>query len=781
MCFSVGCISLGNLLSIIFVSLSFGAEPRWTPIGPEGGFLLSFAIAPSSPNVLYAGGDVYGGIYKSTDGGQNWEFMGMLSDLAQILDIKIHPDSSDIVYAACGSGGLYKTIDGGLNWSQVFKREDVVYSVGIDPNFPNHIYAGLVIDTFVDYALYKSTNGGATWSDSSFLGNPVLYITFDPDSLNTVYVGTSAGVFRSTDGGSIWNSCGPPSPSVTVYSLVVVDFNTFYVGTYPDTRDTGAVYKTTDGGATWDTSYVLGTTAWSLAVDPDSSNILYMAAGSNMFGLEGVYKTTDGGDTWFPANNGLVDRMATEIKIDPISPNIIYVTTDGLGGVYKSTDRATSWTGITSGMQYTPCQAMCFDTSNTLYAAVGYGTYRTMPCIFKTSDGGISWDTIATIPSPYYMTSIWDMVAYPGSSDVIYVGGMSHYSNTVEEPTKGFLYRSNNGGANWEELWTPDSICISCLAIDSNSGNIYAGTGGGDTSRIYKVYRSTDSGNNWEETSGWAYKGNPILELLIDPVSPNILYAGTGGIIYKSTNFGANWVLKDIVPCVFTFLIDPDSTNIIYAGSGGPYMDSGGVYKSINAGETWSRIGLGEYSITSLVGNFGSFDTLYAGTGGKFLETTGNGIFRSIDNGISWDSVNLGLTAPFVLSMAIDPISSNIIYAGTMGGGIFKYTEEEGIEERAKCKVQSAKLEAYPNPFAQKTVIEFRVQSSELKDTQLQIYDLTGRLVRSFQITNYQSPITKVVWDGRDDLGKRLGAGIYFYKLNVGEFSQTKKLLLFQP
>jgi hypothetical protein len=105
--------------------------------------------------------------------------------------------------------------------------------------------------------------------------------------------------------------------------------------------------------------------------------------------------------------------------------------------------------------------------------------------------------------------------------------------------------------------------------------------------------------------------------------------------------------------------------------------------------------------------------------------------------------------------------------------------EPVSVEESANYKVQNVKLEVYPNPFTQKTVIEFRVQSSELKEVQLQIYDLAGRLVKSFPILNNQSPVTRIVWDGKDELSKSVGSGIYFYKLKVGDkFSQTKKLLL---
>ncbi len=107
---------------------------------------------------------------------------------------------------------------------------------------------------------------------------------------------------------------------------------------------------------------------------------------------------------------------------------------------------------------------------------------------------------------------------------------------------------------------------------------------------------------------------------------------------------------------------------------------------------------------------------------------------------------------------------------------------ESGVEESEKIKVQSAKLKIYPNPFTQKTVIccQIPVTSDKSQVTRIQIYDLTGRLVKPLPVTRHSSLVT-VVWDGENDLGEKVGSGVYFCKLTVGdEFSQTKKLLLFR-
>jgi photosystem II stability/assembly factor-like uncharacterized protein len=769
---------LGCLFLMSFVLPSYSAEQSWIPVGPGGGFLLTFAIAPSSPNVLYGGCDVYGGIYRSTDGGKNWEYMATLTELGEIIDIEVHPDSSDVVYTACGKGGSYKTTDGGRNWEQIFESKDLNYSLGIDPNNPKIVYTGLIVTSVDDYALFRSTDGGKTWPDSSFQGNPVLDICFDPDSLNTLYAGTSGGVHKSTDTGNTWTSCGPPAPSATIHTLRIVDSNHFYAGSHSDERDFGTLYKTTDGGKNWEISYSPGTTVWSLTGDPNKKDILYMAAGSNMYGKEGVYKTTNSGIDWFPVNNGLTDRMTRKIIADPVSSDILYAGTDGLGGIYKSTDGAATWIPSANGMRHTVIQSMSFDASNNLFAAVGWGTYRDIPCIFKTSDKGNSWDTLAVVPSPYYMTSIWDIVTYPGKTDHIYAGGTSHYSDTKKEPSKGLLYMSDNGGKDWKKIWTPDSIWILCLAIDPVFGNIYAGTGGGDSSRTYKIYRSTDNGGIWEPTAGWSEINNTIMDIVIDPVSPNILYAGTGGVVYKSTDYGATWIPKAIIPLAYTLLINPLSTNEIYAGSGGPYLGSGGIYKSTDSGETWGKTGLEEYAITSLAGDFGSSGIIYAGTGGVFLKTSGQGIFQSTNQGASWEPINNNLTAPFILSMIIDPNAFGSLYAGTMGGGIFKYTQTTGINNREdRVQKPSYHLSNFPNPF--NAYIQITYQIPVPCRVNLDIYDINGRFVTSLIDKHKQAGHHTVKWNGRNDLGNRVTSGVYFYQFRAGDvFSQNHKIIL---
>ena len=129
---------------------------------------------------------------------------------------------------------------------------------------------------------------------------------------------------------------------------------------------------------------------------------------------------------------------------------------------------------------------------------------------------------------------------------------------------------------------------------------------------------------------------------------------------------------------------------------------------------------------------------------------------------------------PLTFNLYVD--GAPLVFGMVVGGA--------GVEENKKLQVASYKLQVHPNPFTQKTVIELSVgQGFSLANLKvcptIQIYDLAGRLVKSFSIPNCQSPITKIIWDGEDDDKKRLPSGIYFVKLKIGDkFSQTKKLLL---
>ena len=200
----------------------------------------ALSVAESDPNVIYAGTgettirtDVsYGdGVYKSTDGGQTWRHVG-LADTRHIGEIRIHPRNPDLVYAAAlghafgpnQDRGVFRSRDGGENWEKVLFRSEKAGAVDLamDPHNPSILYAAIweayrnfwtLSSGGPDSSLYRSTNGGDTWSEiSGQPGLPVglkgkMGIAVSPARSGRVWAiieAEEAGVYRSDDGGENW-------------------------------------------------------------------------------------------------------------------------------------------------------------------------------------------------------------------------------------------------------------------------------------------------------------------------------------------------------------------------------------------------------------------------------------------------------------------------------------------------------------------------------------------------------------------------------------------------
>ena len=177
------------------------------------------------------------------------------------------------------------------------------------------------------------------------------------------------------------------------------------------------------------------------------------------------------------------------------------------------------------------------------------------------------------------------------------------------------------------------------------------------------------------------------------------------------------------------------------------------------------------------VGCFAVSDTnLFAGTGG--------GVYRSTNNGTSWTPVNTGLWNLSVYALAV---SGTKLFAGTQGNGVWRRPLSEmptSVEIVSSEPALTFSLEQnYPNPFNPTTVIQFRVKSSESRakapvHTTLNIYNILGQKVRTLVDQYLKAGHKAVEWDGKDDWGKEVSSGIYFYRLQTEDFTEAKKMLL---
>jgi photosystem II stability/assembly factor-like uncharacterized protein len=165
-----------------------------------------------------------------------------------------------------------------------------------------------------------------------------------------------------------------------------------------------------------------------------------------------------------------------------------------------------------------------------------------------------------------------------------------------------------------------------------------------------------------------------VVTLAIDPQRPSILYAGTTGGAYRSTNGGATWtkINNGLIPAeildaslalgVNTLVIDPQHTNTIYAGT------TKGLFKSSNMGNLWMRIAetMTDQYVSSAIIDPQDTRILYIGSRA--------GIQKSTDGGHTWTIMNAGLESTNVRTMAMSPTNSHILYTGTNGSGLY-YSE----------------------------------------------------------------------------------------------------------
>jgi len=311
---------------------------------------------------------------------------------------------------------------------------------------------------------------------------------------------------------------------------------------------------------------------------------------------------------------------------------------------------------------------------NTLYAATRSG-------VFKSTDAGGSWSNIGL---PNATTLAIDFV----NPAIIYAGTFS--SGIVYSPGGQFLFKSTDGGATWNNKSSPTDFDVGLLVMDpSSSTTLYAGSAveaAGAGGII--LWRSHDGGATWTgDFTGQV--GLYAWGLAINPKDPKILYApgdlySDGGIpqvvasgLFKSIDGGLSWSATGLTD---TFLqstaIDPVNPNIIYAGTtnwtnGHPYR---GLLKSTDAGASWVEINSGLSDILSahsavmaIVIDSDNPDVVYAAT-------AGSGIFKTNDAGANWRPLNDGLTNLSVQCLALAPGNSHILYAGT-SNGVFRIAD----------------------------------------------------------------------------------------------------------
>ncbi len=602
----------------------------------------AIAVAPSDPNVIYAGtgeacirGDIIAGngVYKSTDGGKTWSASG-LSDTVAIGRLIVHPKNADIAFvAALGhpfgpneERGIFRTTDGGKTWTKVLFKDENTGGIDLafDPANPNIIFA----------ALWQARR--TPWGMDS--GGP------------------GSGLYRSSDGGNTWKRLsghGLPEGVVGRIGVALAYGNSNRVWALVE-ADKGGLFRSDDGGETWtlvnsERQYRQRAFYYThIFADPRLADGVYILN-------TGMYRSNDGGRTFRPIRVPHGDNHG--LWIDPNAPDRMIESNDG--GANVSTNGGASWTPQSNQ----PTAQFYHAVTDNRFPYWVYGAQQDNSSVGISSAsarGGIDrpdWYPVGGGESGYIAPDPHDPeIVYAGS----YGGEITRYDHHTGQEQNVTPWPLNPIGSaavdqKYRFQWT-EPIVFS--PHDPNALYFAAQV----------LFKTTDQGVHWqiispdltrndkntEQSSGGPItKDNTgvevyatIFSVVESPLQKDLIWAGSDdGLIHITTDGGKNW--SDVTPkrmpewgTVSMIEASPHSAGTAYVAVQRHKMDDFTPYafKTTDFGKTWtsitSGIPAGTY-VHAIREDLKHQGLLYAGTE--------KGVYVSFDDGANWQSLQLNL------------------------------------------------------------------------------------------------------------------------------------------
>lgn len=603
--------------------------------GHFGGSIGAVTVDQNNPNVIFVGGGEktvrgnvsYGyGIWKTEDGGNNWMQLG-LKDSRHISRIRIHPRNSDIVYAAVmgdlfkssETRGVYRSKDGGKNWERIlFANADAgAVDLVIDPNNPNKLFASTWRIRRTPYslesggegsALWRSTDGGDTWENISEKPglpkgtwgiNAVAVSPVDGNRIYSIIENKNGGVFMSNDGGDSWRK--------TNSDRALRQRAWYYTRIYADPQDIDGVYvmnvnyhHSTDGGYTFERNNAPHGDHHDLWIAPEDPERMIIGDDG------GAQVSFDRGENWSTYRNQPTSqfyRVTTDnhfpyriygaqqdnstvrinhrsagyyitdsdwestaggesahIAVDPNNPEIVYG--GSYGGFLTRYDHST---GQRRGINVWPDNPMGHGAEGMKYrfqwnfpiffGADGKTLYTASNQLHRTRNEGQSWEIISpdlTRAEAEKLKSSGGPITQDNTSVEYYATIFAAAEDAGNPGTiwaasdDGLVHVTRDDGKNWENVTPPNApkytMWNSVRTDPFGSGKVYlAGTQYklGD----YKPYlfKSEDYGKSWARIDNGIPRDHFTRVLQPDHKRAGLLYAGTESGLYISFDDGKNW------------------------------------------------------------------------------------------------------------------------------------------------------------------------------------------------------------------------------------------------
>jgi len=640
---------------------------KWRLIGPfRGGRVVAVAGVPGQPTTFYFGA-VNGGIWKTTDAGVVWKPIFDSQPVGSIGALAVAPSNPDILYAGTGESdirsdlssgnGVYKSNDAGKTWVHVGLEDTRQISrIVVDPRDPNLVYVGALGHAYgpnAERGVFKSVDGGAHWakvldqgpdigvSDLAICsGNPDLlfagtwHTKRPPWSTYGPIDGPGGGLYRSQDAGKTWTRLADNG-------LPAGDWGRVGVDVAPDGRRVYALieakksglYRSDDGGTTWTVENAdsrLTSRAWyfsSITIDPQNPDVIYVPNVA-------LYRSEDGGKTISIVRGAPGGDDYHQIWVDPKNDASMVLGTDQ--GTTISLDRGKTW----SSWYNQPTAQLYHVITDNQFPYVVYGAQQdsgSAAVISRTDHGQITprdWFPAGPSESGYIALD-------PDDPGIVYLSG-----------TYGTVFRSNRRTGLSQDItpwpvpifgteinqrkyrapWTP------VLVLSSDHKTLYYGS--------QYVMKTMDGGLHWEVIS-------PDLtgaaKSAAKPQGPATVQNA------KERGFG---VVSSIAPSA-------QNRELIWAGT-----DTGLVHITRDGGKTWKNVTppeLNDWSRISLI-EASHFDpaVAYVAVERSRLDDQTPYIYRTRDYGATWKLIVQGIPTPdFLRAVREDPRTKGLLFAGT--------------------------------------------------------------------------------------------------------------------
>ena len=703
------------------------------PLGSTG----SIVVADSDPDIIYLGTGSDGvrsnvstgrGVYKTTDGGDTWEFAG-LYDVGQIGAVRIHPTNPDIVWVAANGDifkpgperGVYKTTDGGESWRKTLFVSDSTGAMDVElqPGNPDVVYAWMSRIERKPWTIISGSNEG--------------------------------GFYKSTDGGESWEHIrtGLPGELIGKGNLAVTAAKPDRIYALVEAKPGGGFYRSDDFGESWamvsDEPAMIQRPFYyvTLGADPGNADVVYG-------GAESFFKSTDAGATWTRMSTPHGDNH--DIWVNPNDGNIMVQANDG--GANVSTDGGLTWS--TQMNQPTLETYGVWVDDRFPYRLYGAQQDDGTHIISSAATGGVRGEDWWSGPG----CETGPLMPHPTKPNIVYGSCKGQYSYMNLETGQSKNYWIGAQSLYGNEI--PNLVLrfqrVSPMEVSPHDPEVlYYGS--------QHVHRTRDLGVTWEtispdltwnpphsqRASGWPITrdatGEEVYSTLYaireSILEPGVIWVGSNdGLFHVTRNDGGSWTNitpPDLPEGGRVQFLEPSphrAGSAYYAvhrfllGDYHPY-----IYRTDDYGESWALLtdganGIpGDWPTRVVREDPGREGLLYAGT--EF------GLFISFDNGANWRSFQQNLPNVPVADLRVyredlivatqgrafwilDNVSAlHQMTPNTAGADVHLYTPRDGYRTRDGA--------AFVGP-----TVEYYLASVPAGPVTIDILDADGELVNSY-------------------------------------------------